>query len=95
MNRIDDGYYVVPKSLLSCGLYHGSRNHYSFYSGRLRKEEEEEYEDEEDKDEEDEDEEDETELVLIRQVEVALFKGNFKEKDKAQTLEHVPQGDRQ
>ena len=36
----------------------------------------------------------ETELVFIRQVEVAFFKGNFKEKDKAQTLEHVPQRDR-
>ena len=54
MNRIDDGYYVVPKSLLSCGSYHGSSNHYKFYSDRLQEEEEE--------NEEDEDEEDETEI---------------------------------
>ena len=53
------------------------------------------FEDEDEDEEEDKDEEDETELVFIHQVDVVLFKGNFKGKDKAQILEHVPQGDRQ
>ena len=96
MNIIDDGYYVVPKWLPSCGSYHGSSNHYKFYSGRLQEEEEKEDEEEEGKKTKKKHHHYhfETELVFIRQVEVAFFKGNFKEKDKAQTLEHVPQGDR-
>ena len=82
MNRIDDGYYVVPKLLPSCGSYHGFSNNDKFYSGRLREEEEV--------------------IITLKQnwclfakLKLPLSNITSRKKIKVETLEHVPQGDRQ